>query len=770
MATKRVLPRPVLLLITLLLAVAMFAPGLPSSAESSMSITLAPATPVAVTKPGYTEAPCPFKLPEGQVEGKTIKCGYLAVPQDRSDPKSPLIRLAVATFRNPAARVEKDPVIVYLGGSGVSGLEMLDMMFADLTAPVFAANRDLVICDQRGSGLSEPALDCPDVLDLNGDLLDMTVKGKKVSDKEAADLGLQAISACAKTLGTQTDLSDFHANAGAADVEDLRKTLGYDKVNLWGIGYGTRLVLEMLRDYPAGVRSAVLDSAVPPEVDPIKEGPANLARSLDLLFKACAADKACNAAYPNLQQIFKDTVSKLNKTPLSFTFGEDDVVLDGDDLVGVLYAGLGEPDLVFLLPRLIDEVGAGDSSELGLRIASFIVSFGMQPFVSHGAAYSFLCHDEITFATPKDVNAAAAKYPELAGYFEYALTGKLAFRLCEAWGAGKGDLADNMPVVSTVPTLVLAGSYDPIAPPAWGQATAKNLKKAYFFEYPGLGDAISMEPCPAEMMAAFLKNPGKAPDAACARKMGQPQWEISPQVKLVPYRQPSMGIEGAVPEGWRETDTGRFVRSTAEFDPTALLVQAAPMTAEDMTAMLAKQLGVIGPLQSTGEFPKFADDKLGILPWKLYAFTVIGGYLDIAICESDGLALLVVLQSLPDERELLFRDVFFSAMDALVPITGPAVDAANQFLAMLKEKDTTAATAMMTAELLKASGGAKKLEAWLKENKVEPASWALAGRDVADDSAQILARLTLSDDSQITLTIDLVPVKGRWLVDGLQVE
>ncbi len=45
------------------------------------------------------------------------------------------------------------------------------------------------------------------------------------------------------------------------------EALGYPTYNLFGISYGTRLALVMMRDHPgAGIRSVVLDSSFPPEI------------------------------------------------------------------------------------------------------------------------------------------------------------------------------------------------------------------------------------------------------------------------------------------------------------------------------------------------------------------------------------------------------------------------------------------------------------------------------------------------------------------------
>jgi len=56
-----------------------------------------------------------------------------------------------------------------------------------------------------------------------------------------------------------------HIKQHPVEVNDLRLALRYDEVNLWGSSYGTRLALGVMRDFPEGLRSVVLDSAYPPD-------------------------------------------------------------------------------------------------------------------------------------------------------------------------------------------------------------------------------------------------------------------------------------------------------------------------------------------------------------------------------------------------------------------------------------------------------------------------------------------------------------------------
>ena len=97
---------------------------------------------------------------------------------------------------------------------------------------------------------------------------------------------------CHRLIREGANFDVYDSAASAADLEDLRRALGYEEWNLLGISYGTRLALTTMRDHPQGLRSVVLDSAYPPQVNIVTETPANLARAMETFFNACAEDDA----------------------------------------------------------------------------------------------------------------------------------------------------------------------------------------------------------------------------------------------------------------------------------------------------------------------------------------------------------------------------------------------------------------------------------------------------------------------------------------------
>jgi hypothetical protein len=71
----------------------------------------------------------------------------------------------------------------------------------------------------------------------------------------------------------------------------------------------------------------------------------------------------------------------------------------------------------------------------------------------------------------------------------------------------------------------MAGEYDPITPPAWGELAARTLPNSYYYEYPGVGHGASVSDfCPYDMMWQFLDNPNVAPDSSCIASMGGPEF------------------------------------------------------------------------------------------------------------------------------------------------------------------------------------------------------------------------------------------------------
>jgi pimeloyl-ACP methyl ester carboxylesterase len=463
----------------------------------------------------YAElADCWMELPDDLVEGENVDCGVLYVPEDRADPDSVTIELAFAILYAATEDVQPDPVIYLAGGPGGNAVAELEA-WVDIP---YIQDRDLILLDQRGTGYSFPTLNCPEIEESEED----------------------ATQACRDRLVADgVNLQAYNSAENAADVADLRVALGYEEWNLYGISYGTRLALTVMRDYPEGVRSVIIDSVYPPEVNSWEEYGENTAAVFARLFDACAADAGCNADFPDLEGVFYATVDELNAQPAEYT-GVDpdtgsgiDLSLSGTDLIDRLFQLMYSTESIPYLPWMIYEVANGNYNALDDLESGAIFEQerrrqepGEDISDSEGMHLSVECQEEVGFLNE---DTALANVPtEPAGLYDNSINAiRATFSDCQIWGVALADPIEAEPVVSDIPTLVAAGEFDPITPAKWAQSAASYLSNSFFFVFPGGGHGvIDMNDCSQGIMQAFLDDPTQEPDGSCIDEMGSVPWAL----------------------------------------------------------------------------------------------------------------------------------------------------------------------------------------------------------------------------------------------------
>ena len=281
-----------------------------------------------------------------------FQCGYLTVPVDHSHPDGETLRLMVAIYPAQGADIQPDPIIYLSGGPGGGSVD--SAIRTMLTFNTFRG-RDVIFFDQRGTGFSEPDMKCPEY----SDAFYANVDQPLTPDEQAA-LTLQAMRACHDRLVAEgINPMLFNSAASASDVDDLRVALGYDQVNLYGVSYGTRLALTVMRDHPDGIRSVILDSVYPPNVDGINYQTIDKAGIFDQLFDTCAADENCNQKYPDLRDVFYEVVDQFNANPVTVKSNPYTYRVDGFTLMNALFNSLYNNSLFPEVPHLIYQLRDG---------------------------------------------------------------------------------------------------------------------------------------------------------------------------------------------------------------------------------------------------------------------------------------------------------------------------------------------------------------------------------------------------------------------------
>jgi pimeloyl-ACP methyl ester carboxylesterase len=465
--------------------------------------TLSP-TQEPVTLPNFEPSVCKFEYNSLVI----VECGYLVVPENRSKPDSPPIRIHVAVFRSTNPDPKPDPVIYVAGGGGVDQLNATDY-YLNQVGNAILQERDFIMYNQRGAHLNQPSLVCPDLTDLY-----RALAIQNLTPHEKADKRIEKRLECQDGLMAQgIDLTAYNTVETAADVKDLWAVLGYDEINLYGTSSGTRTILTIMRNHPEGIRSVILDSVYPPQVNLYSTVSLSVDRVLSLVFKNCTAVTECNQKYPDLENIFYQVVDDLNTNPVSVELyqGSGSVMVNGGFFIEALYTSFFSINDIALIPTRIDLASQGNLTSLVHWFESLVTDSGT--FMAMGFEWSMMCNEEVPFESYELGREIAADLPpQIGAYFD----SYYEFTLCESWQAGQADPVENTAVISDIPTLVLAGGYDPVTPPGWSQLAAETLNNHFYYEFPDLTHGIMRSnACGLEIGLQFINDPTSEPDSTC---------------------------------------------------------------------------------------------------------------------------------------------------------------------------------------------------------------------------------------------------------------
>ncbi len=301
-----------------------------------------------------TVSACPETTAPLDVEGRTIICGTVDVPETYDEPNGRRLSLAFALARSHSTQPFRDPV-VYLHGGPAGGALGSIAGFTEVILGAERAHRDIVTFDQRAAMLSSSTVRCYEAMAEN-------VVGLAGADPDFDPEAL--LAPCVRELyASGADLPQYNTANNARDVRALMSALGYPAYNIFGISYGSRLALEVLRTAPEGVRSVVIDGVAPPMVKLYDDLFPPHGDAMEAMFDQCAAQPACAEAYPDLRQDFIDLGVKLAEEPIPAARGKP--AITADDFYAVLaqrtdYSALWTRDLTAYLPRIITELADGD--------------------------------------------------------------------------------------------------------------------------------------------------------------------------------------------------------------------------------------------------------------------------------------------------------------------------------------------------------------------------------------------------------------------------
>ncbi|MDO8392186.1 MAG: alpha/beta hydrolase [Actinomycetota bacterium] len=255
-----------------------------------------------------------------------VQTGTLEVPFDYDDPAKGTFTLFVARhLAEPSQRIGS--MLVNPGGPGFGGSTFAisaDQVYSDTLLQHF----DIIGWDPRGTGLSEPAIDCTDDYDhfyASSDLTPETAAERQY----LVDLAEEFAGAC---LAAHADIIEHvGTNNTARDMDAIRQALGEDRISYFGFSYGSELGATWATLFPHTVRAAVLDGAVDPTAGLVEislQQMEGFEEALAMFLADCSADPDC--AFHNdgdAEGAFDRLMDSLDESPIPSDRGRPDVNL-----------------------------------------------------------------------------------------------------------------------------------------------------------------------------------------------------------------------------------------------------------------------------------------------------------------------------------------------------------------------------------------------------------------------------------------------------------
>lgn len=260
-----------------------------------------------------------------QADGDDLEQGTLTVPRDYDDPSKGTFELHLVRHlaRDPDERIGS--LLVNRGGPGFASAD-----FAEQADQIYDADLvdrfDIVGWDPRGTGQSEPAIDCIDDYDhffASGDV----TPDDDAERQENVDIAKELADRCVERN------ADFYqyvgTNDSARDMDSIRRALGEEQVSFFGFSYGSELGATWATLFPSTVRAAVLNGAADPTADELEgslQQVQGFERTLATFLDRCGHDARCPfASGGDAGGAFDALMASLDERPIPTSSGRPDL-------------------------------------------------------------------------------------------------------------------------------------------------------------------------------------------------------------------------------------------------------------------------------------------------------------------------------------------------------------------------------------------------------------------------------------------------------------
>lgn len=441
-------------------------------------------------------------LPHWLTEDPRIESGTLQVPEDHDDPQGRKITIAYAVLKAPDTAPAAHPMIFFSGGPG--GTTLQEGLVGFLKGHPLLQERDIILFDQRGIGFSSP------MPDMSMDSF-ATLAADASPDKElqlTRSMIREYRERCA-AMGIRPQF--YNTVQNARDVGMLFSHLGYEKYNLYGGSYGTRIA-RMVQDlFPEFIHSSVLDSPSPLSGDFLLDRLKSYSKALERIFEYCENQPECREKYPDLQADYFKAIARLGEAPLEVRLNDSiPFVINAQDGVYLLRRLLYQGNSREKAPELIHAFLRGGGEVIN-QVLQF--EYELAGGLNETMLLSVEKYEQFNPAnTPEVIRESYGAYPLLPvplGFFD------AFYQAGMDWHPGHMPMEDRVFQQSDVPTLIFVNRYDPVTPPENGLLFREQLSNGHLLILDEGGHGQGNQDCKERVMSDFMNNPALRPDVSC---------------------------------------------------------------------------------------------------------------------------------------------------------------------------------------------------------------------------------------------------------------
>jgi pimeloyl-ACP methyl ester carboxylesterase len=433
------------------------------------------------------------------------QCGTYQVFEDRVAKTGRKLALRMVVLPALGPKRAADAVFYLAGGPGGAATASVGAAKFAFLAPL-RADHDIVFVDQRGTGHSNP-LDC----DLGDDANNLDVYFGKL-------MPLPLVRACRAKLAPKANLKLYTTSIAMDDLDEVRAALGYERIDLVAVSYGTIAAQVYVRQHGDHVRAAFLAGVATPGI----KQPLLFARAaqaaLDSMYVDCAAELACRAAFPNIKSEFAAVLARFDHGPITVSMRDPStgatlpVKLERENYVERLRLMLYTTSTARLVPIVVHRAFGGDF----MPFEQIARGYNLGATLSRGMYMTVTCSEGVPFISDRE------RDDETRGTFVGDTRIQRHQAACDEWPRGDVAAAFIEPLRTNVPILMFSGGVDGSTPPWLGKDALKFLAHGRQINARYYGHQLDHR-CVWDVLHQFIETASvDAIDASCAGRIRRP--------------------------------------------------------------------------------------------------------------------------------------------------------------------------------------------------------------------------------------------------------